>query len=222
MLIIFIYIYAWYKTASLLFRNSFKLLIKYSGQARFIYLILRMAACTRWKVFFPVLILCVSLLGMAVSVSGDAALIEDVCSKTTRPDHCKACYKLNSKSSQENVKDLGRLSIGCVFLELGIFRSTLGSLLKNTNDMGPEFLNACTSCSTMLVSVDKRIKDSLEAWQQARYETSTMHMWYAVSIINDCRGGLRMMVGLPKSLADQIIALDGFGQASYGVLDQIH
>ncbi|KAF5448018.1 hypothetical protein F2P56_033526 [Juglans regia] len=181
-----------------------------------------MAACTRWKVFFPVLILCVSLLGMAVSVSGDAALIQDVCSKTTMPFYCKSCYKFYRQSSQENVKDLGRTSIQCAFSVFDIFRSTLVSYMKGTKNLGPGFPNASNRCLSMLTSADRNIKNALETWQQARYASSTEQMWAAVILINDCEHELKMLSLIPKDLADQVVAVDGFCRASGGVLNQIH
>ncbi|XP_040993488.1 uncharacterized protein LOC121240088 [Juglans microcarpa x Juglans regia] len=180
-----------------------------------------MAACTRWKVLFPVLILCVSLLGMVVSVSGDAALIKDVCGKTSRPFYCKTCYEFYRQSSQENVKYLGRTSIRCAYSEFDIFRSTLGSLMINPKNLVPGLQNACNHCLFKLVSVDKQIKRALQSWQQALYASSSRQMWTAVNIINDC-GRELMKFNLPKSLADQLVALGGFSEASVGVLNQIH
>ncbi|KAF5448015.1 hypothetical protein F2P56_033527 [Juglans regia] len=181
-----------------------------------------MAACTRWKVFFPVLILCVSLLGMAVSVRGDAALIQDVCSKTSRPFYCKTCYELNRKSSQDqNVKDLGRTSIGCASLEFEIFRSTLRSLMINPKNLGPGLQDACNHCISLLEDVDKKLQNALLKWQHASYDSSSLQMFIAANILDDSCGREMKKFNLPMSLADKLVALDGFIQASIGVLDQI-
>ncbi|XP_040993478.1 uncharacterized protein LOC121240087 [Juglans microcarpa x Juglans regia] len=180
-----------------------------------------MAACTRWKVLFPVLILCVSLLGMVVSVSGDAALIKDVCSKTSRPFYCETCYEFYSQSSKENVKDLGRTSIRCAFSEFDTFRSSLRSFMINPKNLGPGLQNACNQCLFMLESVDKKIQNAAEKWQKASYASSSLQMLIAVNIINDSCGRELMKFNLPKFLADQQVRLDGFCQASIGVLDQI-
>lgn len=72
-----------------------------------------------------------------------------------------------------------------------------------------------------MVSVDNQIKSALQSWQQARYSISSGQMWVAVNIINDC-GRELMKFKLPKSLADQLVALGGFSEASAGVLYQIH
>lgn len=96
-------------------------------------------------------------------VSGDAAVINDVCGKTTRADYCPRCYDLYKRSAQEDAKALGRTSIDCSYNQFGILHTTIGDYVANAADK--DFKSACVDCAFKLQSVEQHITNALLGWQ---------------------------------------------------------
>ncbi|KAG2671461.1 hypothetical protein I3760_14G137300 [Carya illinoinensis] len=153
-------------------------------------------------------------------VKGDAALIKDVCYKTSIPFYCKKCYQVFRRSSHEDVKALGRTAIDCSQTELAIFQSTFGSFYKTINDVDG-FKRASGICLSNLVTVGNHMKSALQSWQGGRYADSANEMLTAHKFTHQHCGYNFLTAKLTLSLAKQLDTLMGFAEVSYGVLKQI-
>ncbi|KAF5471349.1 hypothetical protein F2P56_011791 [Juglans regia] len=153
-------------------------------------------------------------------VKGDAALIKDVCYKTTIPFYCKKCYQVFRQSSHEDVKALGRTAIDCSRTELAIFQSTFGDFYETINDA--EFKRASGTCLSNLVTVGNHMTSALQSWQGARYADSANQMLTAHKLTLQHCGYQFITAKLTLSLAKQLDTLMGFSEISNGVLKQIH
>ncbi|XP_059460147.1 pectinesterase inhibitor-like [Corylus avellana] len=156
-------------------------------------------------------------LGLIAFVSGDAALINDVCGKTANPGSCHNCFNMYTRSSNEDVKALGRTSIDCASSQSLNLISAVGDALANAKN---EVKNAYIDCSTKLQSGDQQIASALQSWQSAHYADAGNKMLAALQFARDCGTDVQRF-NPPPSVGNGLSALEGLCDAANGVLNQI-
>jgi pectinesterase inhibitor-like protein len=165
-----------------------------------------------------VLVVAVVFLGLIAFVSGNAALINDVCGKTANPGSCHNCFNMYTRSSNEDVKALGRTSIDCASSQSLSLISTISDILANAKDKERD---AYVDCSTKLQSGDQQIAGALQSWQSASYADAGSKMLAGLQAARDCGSALQKF-NPPPSVGNGLTALEGFCDAANGVLKQIH
>lgn len=166
-----------------------------------------------------VLVLAAMFLGLIAYVSGDAAIINNVCSKTTKANYCHKCFDMYHRSSHEDVKALGRTSIDCASLQSLNTMGLEGKFVVNATNKVVK--NAYLDCALKLLSGDQKITSALQSWQNARYVDAGNQMLAAQQAVRDCSVALQKFNPSP-ALVVELTTLQGFCQAADGVLKQIH
>jgi pectinesterase inhibitor-like protein len=172
-------------------------------------------ACTS-KLF---LLLVAMFLGFIAFVSGDATLINNVCGKSGNPVYCHKCFNMYSRSSNEDVKALGRTSLDCSSLQSINVMGLIDKLVVNTTDRALK--NAYIDCELKLSSGDQQINSALKSWQNARYVDAGNQMLAAQQAVGYCIARLQK-IKLSLTPVNELRTLHGFCGAAIGVLKQIH
>jgi pectinesterase inhibitor-like protein len=165
-----------------------------------------------------VIVLAAIFMGLIAYVSGDATIINNVCSKTTVANYCHRCFGMYSRSSHEDVKALGRTSIDCASQQSLNTMELEGKFVVNANNKAVK--NAYLDCALKLHSGDQMITTALQSWQNARYADAGNQMLAAQQAVRDCSAALQKFNPSP-ALVVELTTLQGFCQAADGVLKQI-
>ncbi|XP_059428560.1 uncharacterized protein LOC132162332 [Corylus avellana] len=166
-----------------------------------------------------VLVVVAMLVGLIAFVSGDAALINNVCRKTGDPVYCHKCYNMYSRSSHEDVKALGRTSLDCASLESITVMGLVDKFVVNATDKAVK--NSYIDCALKLRSGDDQITGALKSFQNARYAVASNQILVALNSARQCSTQLQKF-RLSPALANELRTLQGFCAAANGVLKQIH
>ncbi|KAE8099265.1 hypothetical protein FH972_017261 [Carpinus fangiana] len=166
-----------------------------------------------------VIVVVAMFVGLIAFVSGDAALINNVCRKTRNPVYCHKCYDMYSRSSHEDVKALGRTSIDCASVESITVMGLVDKFVVNATDKAMK--NSYIDCILKLRSGDDQIAGALKSWQNARYAVASNQMLLALNAARQCTTRLQKF-RLSLALGNELRTLQGFCKAANGVLKQIH
>jgi pectinesterase inhibitor-like protein len=166
-----------------------------------------------------VLVVVAMFVGLIAFVSGDAALINNVCRKTGNPVYCHKCYNMYSRSSHEDVKALGRTSLDCASVESLTVMGLVDKFVANATSKALK--NSYIDCALKLRSGDDQITGALKSWQNARYAVASNQMLLALNAARQCSTQLQKF-RLSPALGNELRTLQGFCETANGVLKQIH
>jgi pectinesterase inhibitor-like protein len=110
-----------------------------------------------------VLVVVAMFVGLITFVSGDVALINNMCRKIGNPMYCHKCYNMYSQSFHEDVKALGRTSLDYASLESIIIMGLMDKFVVNATNKAMK--NSYIDCTLKLQSGDDQITGALKSFR---------------------------------------------------------
>ncbi|XP_027174070.1 pectinesterase inhibitor-like [Coffea eugenioides] len=154
------------------------------------------------------------------NVSGDAALITKVCSRTPQFDYCYVCIQGDATRDKEDVKGLARQSITCSGIQTLYVYNDFDNLLKNATD--PTFKKTCILCKEFILGALYNVGEARQSFRDGDYKDASIRLEVSIANYNRCDEAIKKVCPpISQELRMNLDKVKGFYEVAIAILFQI-